>query len=531
MSTNPNDDPELPPPLEIVEPTKERFVDQTPYRFPQAPETTPELRAEYRRRAHQKKKRKRRKRQIRNAVALFAFLTLPVAYVWYTSRPHRVPETIDETRAIPATEFQKLLENGDAAQLIKYSESLENGVLSGILPTQVSALQQRGQIADRLLELGTDEKSTEFAVTTKINGLMTLTGFDILNDFDDTISARLLDFAKLHAGSTKPVIRNRANLGVVASRLHDYIQDSTDHNFDEVKGALTTLLDNLTPDVKINPEVRMILPIMDLSKREDHIREFKSLYGAKLKQSADPELRAFGALVFDETIIGAVNFETLRQDVLVGTQDSIRQLESIVDTISANPIVSTPVFLCTIGVIENLRPIDEKELENQLVAKLQLAIPAIPEDTTREQVSKGLSEYEIRRNLIGKIFDPANNLVSHVNSRNTHTATLIVFFSHKSSSSAKLISSLNEVENIVNMKVPCLLVCIDPSLTSDETEEIKAVFPAGNLIGPPDNADYLAECPILSVPYIVILDGEQKVVDVNVRVDQIRDELAKLSDR
>ena len=314
-----------------------------------------------------KKKKKQRKRRLQRAAALFVLLTLPVAYVWYTSRPHRPPENVDDSLVTPVTEFQKLLEMGDPTQLIKYSEALDNDVLSGVLPTQVAALEKRDQIADRLLELRADEDSTHYGIATKINGLMTLTGFDILNDFDETISTRLLDFATEYEGSADPKIRNRANLGIVASRLHDYIQNNSEENFDQVKHSLAQLLDELEPDATINGELRMIVPIMALSKRDDHIREFKSMYGAKLKQSPDSELHAFGALVFDETIIGAVNFETLRESVLVPNPDAIAEIENVVDAIATNPSVSSPVFMCTLGVVENLRQIKEDDLEQQLI--------------------------------------------------------------------------------------------------------------------------------------------------------------------
>ena len=73
-----------------------------------------------------------------------------------------------------------------------------------------------------------------------------------------------------------------------------------------------------------------------------------------------------------------------------------------------------------------------------------------------------------------------------------------------------------------------VVVCIDEQLSGEFRQQMKQGFPAAIVIGPAEKEKYLQQCPIATVPYMIILDKEQQVVAADVDIDGVRVVLEKL---
>ena len=112
--------------------------------------------------------------------------------------------------------LERLSHDNDVANLIEYSESLQEDVASNMLPRQLSALEDRRRIAEKLIELRQDEISFKFGVISKIDILMTKCSFNLKHNMDQSgFRDELVEFSNHYVSDPDLRIRTQALIGLL----------------------------------------------------------------------------------------------------------------------------------------------------------------------------------------------------------------------------------------------------------------------------------------------------------------------------
>ncbi len=508
-----------------------------PTRIPVQTQISPERETELREQALAKELRFRRWFFYRRVGIVLLALGLPLTIVIYASVIGRSKEKSDLLGSVLITEpLERLLHDNDIANLIEYSESLQEDVASNMLPRQLSALEDRRRIAEKLIELRQDEISFKFGVISKIDILMTKCSFNSKHNMDQSgFRDELVEFSNHYVSDPDPGIRTQASLGLLTAQIHDYLLETTDGNLLNVKHQLDATADLLNECNGPTLILTKFIPLMSLSNRDDHVREFKWMIGSKLKAMDDPQDWKNGADIHDRLELGDIDYETLRRLVLARDEVSIEKLKQLVDAISASKFVSATPYRNTLSIVEDLSQIDANELRQTLAEKLRDSADAITHAQARKTVADLVADYDKRTALEGKPFDLGlDSIATSETSGKDYGATIVLFFSLQVTRSTDVVSLLSSRDFLPlppTAKIRFVLVSIDEFPAAEVTARIKTAFGEvveNIIVTPPESAHFLKQCPISTVPYMIIVDRNRRVFRANVDIEKLREEIQAL---
>ncbi len=152
-----------------------------PTRIPEQKQITPEMEERQRQRAIAKEARFRKLFVYRMVGLAVLVVGVPLAIILYATRAK--PKLERDEQALAMTGLVDTLErdlaDGDVDRLIDRYQNLEADVYSGEVAQQVNAIRARSRIAEKLINLNRDETTTNFAIKAKIDGLLSLSSFDV----------------------------------------------------------------------------------------------------------------------------------------------------------------------------------------------------------------------------------------------------------------------------------------------------------------------------------------------------------------
>ena len=308
--------------------------------------------------------------------------------------------------------------------------------------------------------------------------------------------------------------------------MHNYLSDSSDQNYQKIVDELPRFFDGLISNAEVVQAMVGIASLMELSSRKDQVEKFNLTLAKKLLENPDPQLQQLGSAMMDKSIIGAVNFGELRQLILIPDRESIERLEAIVNDICDNPNVSPTVFRNTLDTIEMLGRVNEDALEKRLVAYLRGTSPRITNDEARKEMAQILSEFDVRQNLLGNSFEPLREFPDNEGDGQVPPLTVVLFYSDNTNTSREVINSLEALD--LHNEIRFVVVCVDRAIGQDDAAAMQRIFPTVILVEPTKNGDFLRDCPVSTVPYMLLIDRDLKVVAVNVGVDQLRSKIEAL---
>jgi hypothetical protein len=493
--------------------------------FPKQKELTPEQLQEKEKDRRRRQAARNLKTRIRNNLFGIAIVGVLAALVYFVIAKKNRPRESDVAAPRAATDFEVVLNSTDPQEIIRYSESLPKNLLSQSLPNQITRLREQLQLGQHLIDLNADQESSRFGVNLKLDSLIILDTLNLVYDLKDTsFREQLLATASENLDNEDLAICRKAHLGICLSITHDYTRNPTDESFARLIQQFRSSTPKLKDDLVSSVSLARLVTLAAKSPRKEDVVELMNYAGTEFKQSSDESVRKLGAKIHDDIFVGNFDFNSISDQMLIGNEDSLKQLALAVDAVTANSQISEVPFSKVLALAENLSQIDRDDLREEYVSRLREASRNVTDEELSARIRQVIDDFDKRNSTVGKIFDLAGNQYDDLPMNVGQLSGKIVVVAYlglRHRVSLEFVLRLSDYEYLVSEGVEFVVVCVDDSFSTDELA-VLAEKQGVHVVTKVSAPGYLDQCPISKVPYLVVLNRQHNVVAVNVNVDKLR---------
>ena len=269
----------------------------------------------------------------------------------------------------PSKSLEFILKNGNVSDLQKYSRGLDAEIATGLIPRQYDAYRDKLRISDELIRRDQDENSVRYGILTKISALSALSAFDRnLGNGKTKNNTDLLAICEQYGGDYDPDVSSTAKLGSLTAHIQNYLLNPNDQEFAKVTSKLDQVVSFVNPDAKTLYAIPEFVKLMSNSTNPRHAKQFARQFAQSLQNALEPALRNAGDVLMDESVMGSVDYDTMRRLVQIPDQQTLEKLENLVSTVANYPDVSYASYANICAVVEILPRVKRSDLEKRLMA-------------------------------------------------------------------------------------------------------------------------------------------------------------------
>ncbi|MEM7456872.1 MAG: hypothetical protein AAF456_21185 [Planctomycetota bacterium] len=461
--------------------------------------------------------------------AVFAGL---FALIWFNREDQQSGE---DDRPVVGTEssFEVDMQDGNIVALKSRSDEIAGDVTRVALPQKVSMLMERIEIAERLEELAvaeTDEGILHYSQIAKIDSLVLLDALNVIHGLDeDSYREQLFEYATPLLDSEHDVVKTQAHIGVCQTYVQHFVFDYTDENFEllmeQMEKSVPHVMKNSNSAASFDQMLAMIYGAVPDSETDERVRRLHLYVGNQFRMSDDPIVWRLGTAVHNRMIMGEVNFNALRNVVSIGEESAIEEVKTIVDGVIESGLAGRGVYLELLEMCEGMVHTGHGELGNELLDRLERSVPEIKEELTRVEVELIFQRRVQRNALKGEVFDLSGTdvLEREISSAQLDgKAVVIVMFSMVDADSLSPVRRLGDYAQYSSSGVEFIAACGDSEKGAEVYQTLIESLPDVVFTSGETGKEYLKRCPLTYVPYILILDREHRVVELNPDMEDLR---------
>ncbi len=518
-----------PPENTESQPLPEQAVPTPPTRkhvVPKQKQISPELEALQR-------KERNRKRNLGRRRSVFRLLTIPAvillcigAYFGFTywlawQKKVRIISNNGARKSVEPAE-QTVLPNATSDDLIARIDRLDEAMRADGADHQFIDLFAKKQLAEQLIELKQSEAYVSIGVVEKLNSLITMTAMVSDQPADKPeFRHELLSFSTEHLASSNPKVAALAIAGILIAKITEFIRDPSQANLDATIAAIESNLSNFP--AQLDPQfLRIVVALLGKVENPQPSRQIRQCLAKQFMASGSTEEQALGQALWDHSIIGSVDFESMRPMVATGSSFGITELEGVLTNLASSPDVSIGVYLNVISVFERLHQTKEKARERELFALFESTVEKIADDTNRQKIQTLLQHYETRRSLVGAKFRFDSGAPGEQELDPAANGTVVAFVSGAADISDDWLKTLAE-QVVADVNEQYVVICVDESELPPETRQnLIAAIPHAKFIWPPFGQTYLKQCTPSWTPYIILTDRDSVVEAIDLGLSDLK---------
>ncbi len=501
--------------------------------IPRQTQITPELEAmqrQARRQQHIRAKGRKTLRIVAVIALVWIGLGAVLGYVYFGDKiadmwgyqPDDVTDSKEPTDLAPTIPTLKIGSSEILSQLGELDQQINNDTTTAKYVTCL----KRKKLAEQLIELQESPDSVSIGVTEKINSLIALSSLFAEQATDEReVREELRTVSSEYLLSENPLIASYARMGIVTATLVDYLTRPSDENLTAVSACFQSAPAELSPQV--DRQMLVVITLLNKVQNPQHAQELKQLLAQKLISHSATSFREMGQALFDQSVIGLVDVETLRLTVSDGSALAIEELRKLIDGITRSPQLGPITYLIALSTLEPIHLTSEQTLERELIGKLQISAAQLSDESTRADVQRMLQQYETRHALIGNPFRFDSGSPAEQPLDPTAQATVIVFLSGQPANASRWLRGFAGISNS-DGSVRYVVVWSDAEpLAAEIQQEFTAAMPHAKFIWPPFNQAYLKQCPPNWFPYMVLVDKSSTTLAVGINLEKINERMAK----
>ena len=499
---------------------------------PRQTQITPEqeaLQRQARRQEHKRAKGRKTFRIVAIIAVVWIGLGAVLGYVYFGDKiadrwGYQTDDVTDSNE--PTDRAPKIPQLGiSSSEILSQLGELDQQINNDTTTAKYVICLKRKKLAEQLIELQESQDSVSIGVSEKINSLITLTSLFAEQATDGgEVREELRTVSSEYLLSEDSLVASYARMGIVTATLVDYLTHPSDENLTAISACFQSAPAELSPQV--DRQMLVVIALLNKIQNPQHGQELKQLLAQKLIGHSATSFREMGQALFDQSVIGIVDVETLRLAVPEGSALAIEELRKLIDAITRSPQLGPITYLIALSTLEPIHLTSEQTLERELIGKLQISAAQLSDESTRTDVQRMLQQYETRHALIGNPFRFDSGSPAEQPLDPTAQATVIVFLSGQPANTSNWLKAFAGISNS-DGSVRYVVVWSDAEpLAAEIQQEFTAAMPHAKFIWPPFNQAYLKQCPPNWFPYMVLVDKFSTTLAVGINLEKINERMA-----
>ena len=447
--------------------------------------------------------------------------------IWISSQVKKKNSESRKKNAVADT-YDSVLQRGTATQLKDFSNRLRAQLSNANLTRKIGLVSQRIEIADRILDVSSESFDVEYAQLSKLESLSLQNDLNVQNNLPtESTENSLIDTANALVDSPLPKVRSYAHLAKILMAIL---------KFGKQKESLETCLKYLdasendlnSTEVDAKRLVNMVRYLNDSLDIADS-EVLKTRICQILLKSEIEEVRNLGvkatALVLDHRHDFAKLLEKMEFD---SSKTWGPLAEAYIRDVISTPEVPIPTYLKAILYIENLYRIGESELAKALFQEVSGKVSKLENTEAQSKIQIALDAHEKRISLVGTtlVLDVVDCNGQPLKARISQKPVGLLLFTKNAVGALKYIQAINSLEA---SDVKFVAIGVDQSERS-AMEPLARQFQSIHWVAGSDAKDVLSQIPITFSPYLILIDKNGKVNNVNVGLANMRNALKQLGD-
>lgn len=435
-----------------------------------------------------------------------------------------------EKRPVPR-DFELLLASGTPEQLKSYSIGLTADAREQDRAQLLASLRKRIAIADRIEAISSDPEMRAFAYLSRIDSTWVLNELRMITNLPrEEVAAELLALGEQGRESANPEVRRKANLGLVIYHVTEFVDNPAHFEAcrDQLAESGPLLAKSEDSAQGLAAVVAFIRKSRDLERREQLLRQMaKILLSSPLQTN-----REQGARILDILFDDHYRFELLFRQLAIGEEGAAATVRDLVADAAGTQGLPFSTWITISLAVEALHGAGRRAEIPGLVAQLETAAAQIEEPEMRRKVLRLLEKQRERAALWGQPIELAG---TDLNGKPFATDdfrgrwTVLLFSAEGAPRCQEAERLLDEMVTVNANPVHRLVVRFRPANSATDPDPPKGGrFESTMQVADGDAvSDSLKSFPVGSMPYLVLIDPEGRIADLNVVPDQLRRRLGE----
>ena len=438
------------------------------------------------------------------------------------------------------SEFELMLASENVDELIEYSDRILGYVNNMELPDQVRSITELLQIVDRVDEIAV-RRGNEFHGEPEILRLKILSSWDhVVRENGLTEPIDKLNVRKYAVG----LIRNE-NAEVARFALFSLVLSLGDELAAKQNPDLLAVFESqgvqaakryLNDPAKMELLFVAIKAVTEAESDEAKKQQLLHQFGDEYLKSENELVRQIGSELHDLALLGKLDFDDLLFNMAFGDHEAIAKAKTFIAGTSTSSKYSEEILFRGIQFAESLERLGQVDECNRLIGQLEQAL-AIQTDTVRQAASKYFEDYHRRSQLVGKPFELSAKEFDGLTADFSDfegKAVVVILLTELDERSLYVMNEVLELKGYMRDRLGfvCPILKPDsvpaPARRQDSEYDQAAIFQKMRVrfthvkfVDGSSMPQLLEQCPILTAPYVLLLNPDHEVVAKNIEVKTI----------
>ncbi len=479
----------------------------------------------------------KRFRLIQRGVILLCLVGVAYSVFWIQTTDWSLWEDKDDVASLLETfDADLVLEHKEGEvletrDLIYLAGKMERDI-NAPLPVQMHWVEQRSEIANKLLVKPDDELAQKEGTLYRMEALQLLSNLNRKYRLGNkAIDIQLQELCAANLNHQDPDVAKIAAVSIMMTSIHQFSTVPTQANRKEALDYCRQVASQLVDDDEIAAAIYKYARLMKKSDSmvDDSVHFFNVVIDEFL-DSKNAKARGIAELSFNEILFGDESADPkFAKLLIVGIKDRMRQNRLTADGELTNrirfalrPKLLYPEAIEQISsLLEVFIAMNKIPDARELIADTQAFFLGLDESDAQltSVANRFLNDLKVRVGKYNKQFD-LSGLTTVASQQHTfkNRMTLVTYWSASDSRSTKLLNSLTNLS--YSQLLQCIIVLTDPGEEAIlVAEKLSKEIPGFHFAIADSNTRsgkrFVDEFPVPSLPYMVLLDDTLRVVAIN----------------
>ena len=388
------------------------------------------------------------------------------------------------------------------------------------------ATQQK--ISERLLQLDLNEEQRLFAVQNMLVALLKR-----IATTDLKARENIYEIIPNYVEDENKRIQQAAWSALTTVQLADYLRVE-DADSTELDATIDQMLTRFKDNPQVTKELQGVVVQLMIRNRRDKALEMMDKISKVYADSDNPNLQNMSEVIKDRMYLTQIQFDVLADRIRQGQIGYQDQFLVMVKQLATRKDMGKEIYREILWAERWLEEINQYEDAEKMLSILEDNLSNHSDETFSQIVAEDIAKARIRLNLVGKplVLKGQNRAGKSLSTEEQKgKVTLVIFWSATEPGSVKLLQQLLQVYRRYQPRgLEIVSYCIDKNISQAISIFGNQTPPWISMYRKTGASDHQGpeKAGVQQIPYLVLLNREGVVVDVNVPVRKLADELEKL---